>query len=835
MQTNTRPWKTRRARSTAGRSPAPLATTAHRPFPGPHPPRCLLWVLLVMCVLRALPIHAQVAPLRQPTAGSPAQADGSGAPAPAPSSPPDHWVPGPDDLESLSRVRRQPARHGFLVPPSRQAPDYGTALRDSLNSLNLAQAFRRDRASAYAVSRYRATVPSGKMVTLHLYAQGHRFAGVVLASEPAILPAAWRHYGSVTVAGTNVDLAREAGYHCTDTGTVLGTLCSPPERDGNRSNVFGCSVAGPSRNPGSTAGSSDAVTERRMEPAGDYCSPLRRPAQVGTVGAWERSARRLRDDIGEKIDGLIESKTEPEFDRAVFEANMHGYRQAVYLAKTIIGSQDPVLGAQIGTAGTVTLDVYDALTTFRTRPPGASQHLAAIGLTGSLVGAGITLAGALRDAPSEAELLFGELRRLSEYVAAIRAEIHELFDGVHEHLHAVYAAISRQLAVATSRNALLLDSVIAALARSHARLSDIGKVQLDTQAILVHEFEWISEELRRLDLALAGCLRPRSTGGNVDTTEFRRCRDAFAGLHRGLPSRQLPAPRSAMTAEQWLTARPDRTLSWDIATFKRLLRTTGPAGVDRAAGLPDSLVGPEAWLSVMESHDGFIIQYPEFASQDPLIGERNEFSTAMAVWRSDLIRFAEEIRTELRVYRDGTRPTVFSELFEEVWSRGRLASILLRAVGSPADMLWNCLAPAGEAHCERLESLASSDYVRDVLVDTPEFTQLARDLAIRGAHLRHWIALAFRDAIGRSEAATALAAGWVAVPDLLQVVQTRDLRVASWPDFVDQVDSAIDQLKDVLQSEELSAEASAEFRHPVLTVRRFPGLGDVPLAEAAAP
>ena len=130
-------------------------------------------------------------------------------------------------------------------------------------------------------------------------------------------------------------------------------------------------------------------------------------------------------------------------------------------------------------------------------------------------------------------------------------------------------------------------------------------------------------------------------------------------------------------------------------------------------------------------------------------------------------------------------------------------------------------------NCQRLLQSRSSEYVRDALLRSADFARLARDLSIAGSYLRHWIVLAFRDAIGRSETVTALAAGWVTVPDLFEIVEEQDVGSASWLTLIDDVDRRIERLMEVLRSDDLRTEASQAFDHSILTVRRFPSLGDV--------
>ena len=275
---------------------------------------------------------------------------------------------------------------------------------------------------------------------------------------------------------------------------------------------------------------------------------------------------------------------------------------------------------------------------------------------------------------------------------------------------------------------------------------------------------------------------------------------------------------------------PDDTIAWDLATFRALLGATGYDGIVRANALPDSVVGPEAWLGMMRLYDDFVTQYPEFASQDMLVTGPNGFAQSMRIWRSDLIRYAEEIRAELRAYRDGTRATVFSNLIDGARGGDRLKDILRRSFGDPMDILWNCLNEVS-LDCDRLESIRSSASVREALTVNEEFRRLARHSAIAGSYLRHWVALALRDAVGRGSGVTSIAAGWVAIPDMDQIVRTVEVGLDSWPELIREIDRGMEGVEAVLRSDEIGRELARPFEHAVLTGLEFASLGDIPLAE----
>ena len=638
---------------------------------------------------------------------------------------------------------------------------------------------------------------------------------VIPRGDDALLSPRWKRHTTVTVRGTNVALAEEAGFHCRTSGAA-GTQCWPPNDPS-----YGCYPP----------------TGRSPDQADNYCAPLwLNPDDADPVEAWQQSAEQLRQDLNGRIDALIERGNEPnaprwsEADRQIHAANMRGYRQAVYLARTIVGSQDPVLGAQIDAAGTAALDVYEALTAFRNLPDGASENLAAIALTGNFVSVGFALAGALMDpatGPSEGEIILGEIEKLQSQVNELRDEMHDRFDGIHEHLDDVYARMSVDLEQLLTGDERLLASVVAGFANSHAQMTELGRVQLDTQRMLIERIDALREEMRALFLAVGGC--NRVVPDEEWQSKFGTCLDIIRTRYTTLPGDQLPRPNSTNTVDEWLRAAPDNTIAWSFAEFKRLLSQTSADGATRAVALPESVVGPEAWFAVMNLHDGFLVKHPDLAGPElpRVIG--SQFSDAMSRWRSDLVRFGEAIREEWRVYQDGSRPTVFSTLLAEALSGRRLENLLLQVFGDPVRMLWDCLAPGGQAACEALESLRSSTHVRDVLLRSDEFTRLQRERRIAVTNLRHWATLAFRDAIGRSEAITAIVEERAVDVDLEEMVETADVGFASWGELIAEVDRVTMALEDVLRSADVATEASSEFEHEFLTEFAFPSLGDVPI------
>lgn len=525
------------------------------------------------------------------------------------------------------------------------------------------------------------------------------------------------------------------------------------------------------------------------------------------------------------------------------------------LARTALEVADPELARHVDVIGTAAFSMHDALERFTSLPVGADGTLASLALGANVANIGLMLAGEFMDSgdsgPSSDDLIFEQLVQLRQQVQELREELHERFDRVHEQLDAMYATLVDGLDVLLRRDDLRYASVMSSLENGRRQLTEIARVQLDTQAIVIDQFTFLEDLVT--DLALSECEAPphviNDDGGEQHQQWFQRCRFAMMSIHRSLPGRQL-RPESRTTISERLETHPDRMIAFQYESFRRFLAATGPEGVARATAMSSRTptVGPDVWYSLIDLHDGFLVAYPELAARDPQFLEDgivpNQFSRAMQRWRGHLLGFADTIREELRAFQDEARPTVFSQLLEDVWDRGRFDS-LLRSLGDPIELLWNCMGSGAGASedCAVLQDLGSSHHVRRLLLGDPgatsyatcgsarqDFQDLQRRMAIGDLHLRNWLALAFRSDVGRSETVTALAAGWVGLPDLCRMMKEYDLDFASWPAVLDVIEFHVGELQRVLRSASMREAARSELVHPILTDVRYPSLGDVPLA-----
>lgn len=550
---------------------------------------------------------------------------------------------------------------------------------------------------------------------------------------------------------------------------------------------------------------------------------------------WDDARRREAQQENEARRRLAEQ-------RATLDAA--GYRAAVDLAGTIIGVRDPELGRQIHAINNAGFRLRDAMRAFeKAQAVGASTTLAGFALTGNVVGAGLMLMSAFGDSgPSTDQLIIEELHRLREEVQQVREEmhqrfdeVHQRFDGVREHLDGIHANMVEAFNVVLGENRRNHEEIVNGLENARLQLSGIAGTQLDTQIFLVRVGELLTALVE--DLEMAPCLRPHDPEGGDPMTisKFRDCRAQIEALGYRLPELQLlgDQPPSGTTPPVWMEVRPDRTISQSLDEFKRLLRATGPAGADRAAALPETVVGPDAWSYVVDRHDWFLSEYPEYASMgDSEEGAR--FARTMRVWRTGLTSWAEAIRDELEAFQEGSRPTAFSRLFDEAWNRGEVETLFVAIADSPGVAMLNCYEEMRrEVALDRRNAECQADgyaeryaeAVRNRLLAREELGNMERTLSVAGAHLRSWISLALHDAIGRSDVATAVSRGLIGFPDVRYMIESEGLgwEWSTWT-LAEDVDARIRILREQLRSEEMREAVKHGYGHHVLMRTYFANL-----------
>ena len=121
------------------------------------------------------------------------------------------------------------------------------------------------------------------------------------------------------------------------------------------------------------------------------------------------------------------------------------------------------------------------------------------------------------------------------------------------------------------------------------------------------------------------------------------------------------------------------------------------------------------------------------------------------------------------------------------------------------------------------EQQTFSDHVRDGLLESREFNDLARDLRIADAHVRAWIALAFDSWIERSATVEAVASGGAGFPDLQAMLESEPNEV--WR-LAERAAVSIRAFEEVLRSGPMRGIVAAGYAHRRLTESRFEALDD---------
>ena len=486
--------------------------------------------------------------------------------------------------------------------------------------------------------------------------------------------------------------------------------------------------------------------------------------------------------------------------RKIDDIEVAGQHAAVTMAATFIGFSNPSLGRQVRATSDAVFRARKAMDRFESAIElGASDTAAGLLLANDYLSVGLMLVGTFMDTgPTGDELILEQIGRLREEVQELRQEMHERFNQVYDALIEGFGAVLKNDEIMFD----ILESIASEMGNARSRLSDIGRVQLDTQRILVQQTDLILDVL--IDGPLVAC-GLSSDGGwdrlrdGLTLERFEECRRHIEVLQvRGLF--QQTEPGSSTTMAEWLRERPDRTISWSLQEFKRLLRKTGEDGARRGARLPASVVGPEAWFYIADLHDEFLEEYPEHAAVSSE-GDEN-FVRSMRIWRLDLISYAATIRDELAAFQAGSRATVFSGLLAEAWDdsvRARVDEWSRRTLG---------------------------DYNDEVI------RTLEREMAIRNAYLRSWIALAFYDSIGRSDSVRALMEDVVRLPDRPgdwrpvepPVTPTPPTHAAQEVGLV--VQSGIRRMEEFLRSVAMQDVVEYGYGHSLLMETAFPALGD---------
>ena len=289
---------------------------------------------------------------------------------------------------------------------------------------------------------------------------------------------------------------------------------------------------------------------------------------------------------------------------------------------------------------------------------------------------------------------------------------------------------------------------------------------------------------------LAPCLSEYS---ELTESVFVGCLDDLNVVASNLPTWQLPRGTEPMGVAALLQEHPGRTLSWTLEAFRTLLlRTENSAS---ATVLQPDVVSAEEWFFWADLHDRFMADNPDVADKfrDAIFG--SAFVNGMQRLRDRLLAFRDAIRTELVAFQDGTRPSVFSELFDGAW-------------------------PSVEARVQAWGQ-SGGDYGHQS-VKAVEY-----EMATRNAYLRSWLALAFYDVIGDSEPLNEIMRRDLRLPDRMEDWTPGESGPVGAMAMRLKIREAVDRVTEVLKSPPLRDVVTYGYEHRLLTGTRFEWLGDV--------
>ena len=404
---------------------------------------------------------------------------------------------------------------------------------------------------------------------------------------------------------------------------------------------------------------------------------------LATLEAPERANAESADDgegVAESADSwaVLAAVENAEQERLRKRTDMANARTALGGAVALIGLAGPEaqnFGRQTLAVADAALGVQGAVDAFNAAAEiGASTSLASLALSGNLVSVGLGLIGSVIDTgPSADEIIIEEIGKLRAQVEDLRVEMHDRFDGVHEHLDRVverldtgFELLSEDIAYVSAQ----LEDVQSGLQTLGA---NVDRLALD----LAYTYVNLSQDHAQLMEAVTGTDTIQCTDASrssVSEEFLHRCRAHFqnlANLVAGDQTGVTPGSESGDIFLADLEAHPDRTANASLGEFKRLLASSG----GRLAGLPRAVVGPEAWIEVMNKQSESAILFSDDAERLGVDVASAEFVATMRSHRSDLREYLRAVEEELRVFTgiDEQRETVFSAQFGEV--RAQLARL----------------------------------------------------------------------------------------------------------------------------------------------------------------
>ena len=520
-----------------------------------------------------------------------------------------------------------------------------------------------------------------------------------------------------------------------------------------------------------------------------------------------------------------------------------GYRSAVNLVASAVGLDHPELGRQIRATNDAVFRIADAAAAFdRASAIGDAMTtaLASATLTWNAAGAAMALSNALMDSgPSPDELIVEGIGKVREDVQRFRLEIHERFDEMHgrfddvrDQVDHVYDDMLKAFNMLLENNATGLRTATSEIAEARLQLNEIATVQIDTFVSLRAAIARVGARVEaRL---LAPCLRSYNAaeGDPMDLRRFDDCRSQLESPELLLEEEEeTRLATTTMQLEVMENGSSNQRLQLSIAEFRRLLGESGQ--VRRADGLATTVVDPVTWFDTAETHDWFLSEYPLCATKADRV-ELDEFREMMDEEREALAGYAEAIVEELEAYQKGSRASVFSRLFEDVWNQEAVNELLARTADSPGEAVLACYwekVREGPASLRVLVDTGACDLgghtgrVEARLLESEEFRDKRRALLVAGHLVREWIALALDHAVNNSGIVWAIASGFVGFPDVKELIESEGLESSEWSwTLAEEVQARIGEVAETLRSEPMRAAVATGYGHRVLTGMRFRSL-----------
>ena len=407
--------------------------------------------------------------------------------------------------------------------------------------------------------------------------------------------------------------------------------------------------------------------------------------------------------LAEEMKSEHERRVEAELDRMKIE----GLRGVAFVASTVIGWEDPKLGAQVGTVANAGIDVYKAVAAFSRLGEDATA-IAAAALTGNVIAAAVRVIDVFIDTgPTPEEQILDAVRRIGQQVEALHERMEERFDALDVQMAGLRAQIGEavELIIINQRYTHeQLRSVRATLERQNVVNAEMLEA-LQRQTLLIET--WFE------DMHVAPCLIHGEVEETITPERFSLCRNTIAAAGRSTTLEGTGAgPRPAEVELPDYAHRPDDMTNAGLQALRA-------ATVHEAQQLPDSVPGPERWAHVADQMDTFLSRWHELAAQADRTAT-TQYAATMRSHREGLRRYTEAARRDLFRHATGRTDNAFSRTFEQASeSAERVRERLAEEVNKEIE--------AGRAHW-RHDRRARAKDVESARIGDDEINKMVQDI-----------------------------------------------------------------------------------------------------------